>query len=295
MRNDLLLRAEEQFGTLVGDTSRPRDARSAAGVHRVRTPDGRLAYLKLTPEQSGSAAIEVARHELEFYLQFASRVPVSTPPLLGSLDIEAGIALLLGDAGEQVPAEAWSDQAWTVLGRELARLHATPVTVPEMGPDYLLKLISEPPPDQVRQFWSPALPDLPDLLAARHRMSAEIAGQPTGFVHGDCHTGNIVHGAHGLVFCDWQSFGIGRATADLVHLSVRATPSGATLSPALISAYTQAQGTEIESIERALIPAELAVLIFQWPQYAAYNSQVGIERVRERARLLASNWLHERL
>jgi hypothetical protein len=32
---------------------------------------------------------------------------------------------------------------------------------------------------------------------------------------------------------------------------------------------------------------ELAVLVFQWPPFAAYNDAAGISRVRRRARYLA--------
>jgi hypothetical protein len=40
-------------------------------------------------------------------------------------------------------------------------------------------------------------------------------------------------------------------------------------------------------LRRDLVLEELAVLVFQWPPFSAYNNPVGIARVRERARQLA--------
>lgn len=94
-----------------------------------------------------------------------------------------------------------------------------------------------------------------------------------------------------LVFCDWQSAGPGRATADLAHLSVRAAPAGVTIPRVMMTAYLDGRGGDAADLERALVPAELAVFVFVWPPYAVYNSQAGIERVHRRTRLLARRWL----
>lgn len=284
--------AVREFGITVDDLAGPDDSRSGAGVHPARTRDGLAAYLKLTPARLGGGMVNGARRELSFYRRLAGQVPVSTPSLLGALDTDAGVALLLAAAGKHVNVEAWSDQAWTSLGRDLACLHAVPVAGRDRsGRDWLLKAMSEPVSDEVTKFWGEVLPELPELLASRDAMCAELTAQPEAFIHGDCHTGNIVHGPDGLVFCDWQSAGPGRATADLAHLSVRATPAGVTIPREMMTAYLDGSGGDAADLERALVPAELAVLVFQWPPYAAYNSQAGIERVHHRARLLARKWL----
>ena len=292
MNDELMSRAVREFVISIDDFPGPDDARSGAGVHPARTRDGLAAYLKLTPARLGTGMLDRARRELSFYRRLADQVPVSTPPFLGALDTDAGVALLLAAAGKQVNAEAWSDQAWVALGRDLARLHSVPVAAQDWpGQDWLVKTMSEPVSDQITQFWDTVLLELPDLLASRDTMCAELAGQPVAFIHGDCHAGNIVHGPDGLVFCDWQSAGSGRATADLAHLSVRATPAGVTIPRKMMTAYLDGRGGGAADLERALVLAELAVFVFQWPPYAVYNSQAGIERVHNRTSLLARSWL----
>src|SRR6185437_6521618 len=297
MNDDLMSRAAREFGISFGDLARPDNARSGAGVHRARTHDGLAVYLKLTPARLGIGMLEGARRELSFYRRLADQVPVSTPPLLGALDTDDGVALLLAAAGKQVNVEAWSGQAWAALGRDLAGLHAFPEAGQDRsgqdrsGHDSLLTAMSEPVSDEVTEFWGEVLPELPELLASRDAMRAELAAQPAVFIHGDCHTGNIVHGPDGLVFCDWPSAGPGRATADLAHLSVRATPAGVAIPREMMTAYLDGCGGEAADLEQALVPAELAVSLFQWPPYAVYNSQAGIERVHYRTRLLARKWL----
>jgi hypothetical protein len=49
-------------------------------------------------------------------------------------------------------------------------------------------------------------------------------------------------------------------------------------------------GADPAPLKRALILEELAVFVFLWPPYAAYNSRAGIERVHDRARHLAGKW-----
>ncbi len=292
MKDDLITRAAREFGITIDELAGADDGRSGAGVHLARTRDGLAAYVKLTPARLGSRMLDCARRELSFYRRLAEQVTVSTPSFLGELDTDAGVALLLAAAGKQVNVQKWSDQAWAALGRDLAGLHAFPLPGQDRpGQDSLVKVLSEPVSDEVTEFWGAVLPELPELLASRDAMRAELAAQPVAFIHGDCHTGNIVHGPDGLVFCDWQSAGPGRPTADLAHLSVRATPAGVTIPREMITAYLDGSGGDAADLEKALVPAELAVFVFQWPPYAAYNNQVGIERVHRRTRLLARKWL----
>lgn len=94
------------------------------------------------------------------------------------------------------------------------------------------------------------------------------------------------------MFCDWQESGTGRATSDLALLSVRATPSGAHVPGAVLDEYVRQSadaGVRHDGAElrRAVELEELAVLVFQWPPFAAYNDDAGIARVRRRARHLA--------
>lgn len=288
---DLLALAQREFGISIDHSAVAADARSGAEVHLARTPGGHVAYLKVTPEGLGTVALDGARRELRFYRQLAGQVPVRTPRLLGALETGAGVAVLLAAAGEQIGVEAWDSLAWTALGRDLAGLHAHPVAVRDWPRrDWLLEAMSGPVPDAVTGFWADVLPELPALLASRDALRAELAAQPAVLIHGDCHTGNIVHAAGTLAFCDWQSTGGGRATCDLAMLSVRATPAGVTVPGEMMTAYLSRRGCDPGELERALMLEELAKFVFQWPPFAASNTQAGIARVHERTRHLAEQW-----
>ena len=288
---ELMSRAVREFGITIDHGAGPSDARSGAAVHRVRTPGGSAAYLKVTRAILGSAALEAAHRELRFYRQLAAEVPVQTPPFLDALDTALGVAVLLAAAGRQVKVRAWSDAAWSKLGRDLAGLHAVRVARQDwVRPDSLLDAMSAPVCDIVTRFWTGILPMLSDLLDCREALRDELAAQPAVLVHGDCHTGNIVHAGDGLVFCDWQCTGVGRATSDLAMLGARAAPAGAAVPRDAITAYLNHRGGDVSQLERKLILEQLVIFVFQWPRFAAYNSPAGIARVHDRTRQLAAKW-----
>jgi Ser/Thr protein kinase RdoA (MazF antagonist) len=288
---ELMWRAVREFGITIDHDARPADARSGAGVHRARTPGGRPAYLKVTRAALGLRALDAARRELRFYRHLAAEVPVATPPLLDALELDLGVAVLLAAAGDQVRVTDWSGTAWSKLGRDLAALHAVQVARQDWGrPDTLLEAMSAPVSGIITRYWGGILPGLPELLDSREALREELATQPAVLIHGDCHTGNIVHAADGLVFCDWQATGAGRATSDLAMLAVRAAPAGAVVPRNAMRAYLNQCAGDSSQLRRALVLEELAIFLFQWPAYAAYNSRAGRGRVHQRTRQLAARW-----
>ncbi|WP_203787182.1 phosphotransferase family protein [Paractinoplanes rishiriensis] len=251
----------------------------------MRTADGRAAYLKTTPAALGPDALAAARRELRFYQEIAPVVPVRTPAIVDFFDGAEGVALLLEAAGEVRAAGSWTVEMWSRLGRELAALHAMPVPQDQGwdGPDVLRAALTDPDLEQISAFWGP---EVPQLIARRGELAERISSVPTAFIHGDCHTGNIVDPAGELAFCDWQATGIGRPVADLALLSVRATPAGVRVPAALLDAYLDGRPGDRRALESALVAEELAILVFLWPRFAAFNSAEGIARVRRRVREL---------
>lgn len=287
----LMLRAAREFGVTIDGAERPADANSGAGVHRVRTPGGQAAYLKVTGAGLGVRALDAARRELRFYRERAAAVPVRTPALLDARDLDDRVSLLLAAAGDQVAVTEWSGAAWSGLGRDLAGLHATPVAGQDSDrPDTPLEAVATADRDVVARFWGDDLPGLSGLLDSADALHEELAAQPAVLVHGDCHTGNVLHSAGGLVFCDWQSAGAGRAASDLAMIAVRAAPAGARVRPALMSGYLGQRGAGVSQLERTLILEELAIFVFQWPPYAVRHGPAGRARVRGRVRQLAGRW-----
>jgi aminoglycoside phosphotransferase (APT) family kinase protein len=271
------------------------ESSSGAGVHAVRTSGGDAAYLKLTPTALGSDALAAARRELRFYRQLAVRVPVRTPRLLDASDDEDGVMLLLAATGTTAPAELWTVDMWTTLGRDLAALHdmADPAEPAWIRPDHLRAALAEPDLVAVERFWGATLPRLGDLISARGDLANAMDALPAVFVHGDCHTGNIAVTGESLSFLDWQMAGSGRPGTDLAFLNVRAAPAGVTSPAELTAAYLRHRDVDRRLLELALLAEELAVYIFQWPPYAAYNAPAGVERVRARASRLTTRWFHQ--
>jgi aminoglycoside phosphotransferase (APT) family kinase protein len=271
-------RALREFGVTAGH--RPPDAQSGAGVWAVRTAAGQPAYLKV------SGDVAAARRELRFYRELAPVAPVRTPALLGAIEDADGVVLLLAAAGQARGPASWPAEAWARLGADLAALHGMPLPpdprwrTPDLavGPD---------------PFWVGRLPELPELFADRAALRAAMLALPPAFVHGDCHPSNLLHSGGGLVFCDWQSAGIGRPAADLAFLSVRATPAGVVVPPALMDAYATVRGCDRRTLRRAVVAEEIAVLLGQWPPYARLHDAAGVGRVVRRARDLARVWLAE--
>jgi Ser/Thr protein kinase RdoA (MazF antagonist) len=282
----------KDFGVSTGTSEPFNDARSGAGITRVRTADGRPAYLKTTPAELGARAVQAARRELAFYRDLAPAVPVRTPELLRSHETDRGIALLLTDMGCVVPAASWHRSWWAKLGQHLAALHS--IDLPDAPlwerPDPLQAAMNAPDIGGIEAFWTPSLPGLAALLNATADLVAQLSTLPLAFTHGDCHTGNVVLAEDRLSFCDWQAAGIGRPVADLAFLSVRATPSGVVVPPDLVVTYAAHRSLDPAELRSVLIAEELAVLIFLWPPFAAHNSRAGVARIRSRARDLAQQW-----
>ncbi|MET7337852.1 phosphotransferase [Nonomuraea sp. NPDC005650] len=293
MPNDLMEIAAREFRVVAERRKGGAEARSGAAVHAVRTVDGDAAFLKATPATLGAQALLAARRELRFYRDLAPVVPVRTPRLLDFLDTESGVAVLLTAAGQPRGSASWTPGMWAELGEDLAALHRMPP--PTAGdwnrPDALLDALDSPDPPEHTAFWAAALPQLGDLLTRRAELREEIIALSPTFIHGDCHTDNIVLSASALTFCDWQSTGVGRPVSDLAFLSVRATPSGAVVPRAFIEAYLRHRPCDRRVLERALVAEELAVFLFLWPPYAAFNSEEGIARVHARTRELAERYL----
>ncbi|TDD17055.1 phosphotransferase family protein [Nonomuraea diastatica] len=293
MPSDLVEMALREFHVVAERRKEGGESRSGAAVCAVRTAHGDAAYLKATPAALGAQALVAARRELRFYQNLAPVVPVHTPRLLDRLDTEQGVAVLLTAAGRPQGSASWTPDMWAGLGEDLAALHCMPLPTVDgwNRPDALLDALDSPNLPEVSAFWADRLPQLGDLLTRRAELREEIAAPSPAFIHGDCHTDNIMPSARALIFCDWQSTGVGRPVSDLAFLSVRATPSGTVVPRRFMDSYLHHRPRDRRVLERALVAEELAVLVFLWPPYASFNNTEGIARIQVRTRELADRYL----
>lgn len=289
MQGAFAAKALAAFGVTGQDAPGPRSSRSAAAVHAARTAAGQRVFVKITATGQGPDAMAAARRELRFYQHLAPAAPVRTPRLLSALDDDDGVAILLQAAGTRLPARSWTAAAWAALGSDLAALHTMPCRA-WTRPDPLRRAMTDPQLPAIESFWAADLPVLAETLARRDELGQAMDTPGLVFIHGDCHTDNIVHAADGLVFLDWQQAGLGRPSSDLAFVQVRAMPGGVTAPPALTGAYAAAGQAGRRVLDRALVAEELAIYVFVWPSFAALNSPAANERVRQRARVLCSQW-----
>jgi aminoglycoside phosphotransferase (APT) family kinase protein len=253
---------------------------SGSAVYRVRI-DGTEAVLKVTTAGPGQAN---ARRELTFYQTLAAQVPVATPRLLHHADTAELTALLLSAHTPARPAPEWDRSSWLEVARQLAALHSTPV--PDragwLDTPWLQRSLEQPPLELARRYWGAEA-----ALAAPEALAAAVAAVPPCFVHGDCHVGNLLCEGDRLVWADWQVAGFGSPVIDLAFLWSRAHADGADLPyAAMLHEYATRRGLDEAVLRRAAVAAEIGVLLFGWPEYAAYRTPAERDRLARRLRQL---------
>lgn len=266
---------------------------SGSQVHFARREDGGPCVLKVTSLR-GEDDARAGRRELAFYRDLAERMLIRTPALLDYYEDNDVIAMLLSAHGEIEPATSWDRRSWRALAVDLARLHGTAVPEPDRwkvdrSPLHALRALDML---MVDEFWREDLASLLDaIIDSRGLLEQEILQAGECFVHGDCHTENILREDGALVWIDWQSTRIGNPAMELAFLDARATPSGARIPPELPAAYCSERDIDLERMRRSVIAAELSIFIFEWPPYAAFDSPAETRRVRSRTRDLAERWI----
>ncbi|WP_432949844.1 aminoglycoside phosphotransferase family protein [Kribbella sp. CA-253562] len=263
---------------------------SGAGVHRVRA-GSEDAVLKVTGSDESR---ELARRELTFYRTMAGRMPISTPRLLRSLDDEHVTALLLTAHRPSPPAREWDLAAWLDLASQLAVLHALPIPSENhwLGTSWLSQALNQP--SSADGYWFKTSAADSARLALRHTGELADALRSTGdcFVHGDCHVENLLREGNELVWADWQNVGVGSPAGELAFLWSRADADGAEVPyDAMLDVYLSYREADPVQLRRALIAAELGILLFGWPAHAAYCAPAVQERLARRLVQLTDRWL----
>lgn len=267
-------------------------SRSGSGVFRVAI-DGTDAVLKVS--RGDRSRLAPARREADVYLTMAPGLPLRTPRLLDYRDSGDTLILLLTAHPSADPPNDWARDDWLRVARDLAALHSVPLPIGSRWRhgSLLLRDLARPDHDLIAGFWeesaqgrqlAPLLADLPALAAA-------VSALDQTLVHGDCHTANLLRDSDGIVWVDWQEAGIGNPAEDLAFLSVRSVPEG-TEPPreAMLEVYARCRGVALEPLRRAVLAAELATFVVQWPYYAGLNTPIANGRVRARVGELTRWW-----
>jgi hypothetical protein len=282
---------------------------SGSFVYDVRLGDTR-AVLKMTLPTSPHVALAQARREAWFYEHLAPRVPLLVPrPLALHVDEARGISILLNAYQPSPPAPRWSDRHYVEIASQLGRLHGS-FWGKVAGLAAFQWLRPEPRPAmpvrcrQASMTWRDmgereALRDgvIPRRLQTVQRLLERLSAReqppptmPPTLCHGDCHTGNILHGAAGeWMWADWQAVHIGSGAEDLSFFCQRALAAGGILPrEAMVDAYRAAIAAEVEDvptaerIEHALAWAELTSWLLDWPPYLTNAPAHKLGRVLDR-------------
>jgi serine/threonine protein kinase len=223
-------RIERIVGGPVVETVSQTGGFSPGTADRVRTADGRRAFVKAVSPALNEHSAELARQEVRITTGLPGHVPV--PRVLGSFDDGDWVVLVLEDVEGTQPRTPWVDSEIDAAVAGLTRLaHAltpAPVAVPPVtdllsgGFGGWQRLADDPPADL--DPW--AADHLPTLIEASGRALASLEGGET-LAHCDIRADNILVRPDGrLVFVDWPWGATAPIWFDRVLLALNITVYG---------------------------------------------------------------------
>jgi Ser/Thr protein kinase RdoA (MazF antagonist) len=241
-------------------------------VYDLRLADGTHVVAKFY--RPGRWSREALEEEHRFVLDLReAEVPVCAPlPLFEgrTLGEDAGFWFAVWPrTGGRAPDEL-SDAELPVLGRLLARLHVVGAgrPAPHRPVFDAASRLREPletleagrfvPPSCARRFQAAA-------LAVAELYEARSEGVPFHRIHGDAHAGNLLRGAEGWFFLDFDDFGIGPAVQDVWMLVPGRDAEGLRQRERLLEGYRQMRDFDDRTLE---LVEPLRAMRFVW--YAAW-------------------------
>jgi len=241
-------------------------------VYDVRLEDGEHVVAKFyRPGRWSREAIE-DEHRLLFALEQAE-IPVCVPRRFADgtslREVEEIFYALWPRVGGRSPDEFNDDQV-AVLGRLLARIHNVGEAA---SADHRRCLDSRSFPLESLEFLEGG-DFLPPSCAERYRRAVEevvalyddwsqgVAYQP---IHGDCHTGNLLHGDAGWFFLDFDDMVVGPAVQDVWMLLPGRDAEAARQRALLVDAYR-----EFRSFDEASLRLIEPLRAFRFVFYAGW-------------------------
>jgi len=226
-------RAERVIGGAVVEALSQAQGFSPGTADRVRTADGRGAFVKAVTPAINERSAELARQEMRITAALPDQAP--TPRMLGGFDTGDWVVLILEEVAGRHPGLPWSDPDIDAVLTGLDELVAalTPAPLPDLprAVDHLAgdfagweRIADDPPADL--DPW--ARESLPALRASAARGLAATASGDT-LTHCDIRADNILVRDDGRpIFVDWPWGCIGPAWLDRVLLAVNVLVNGGT-------------------------------------------------------------------
>ena len=258
---------------------------SGSSLISARTGAGVCVAVKVSTLDSETAVDQVER-ELGFYTQVAPVHAVPSPQLVGHHREEGWSAIALTRHEPSPPPDEWTREQWCELAQALGRLHSTVRSVPGV--------LSTPPPEDhtpyaeqlssARRLWHGPGDDQRVAAVMRDLATLKETARtgPHSFVHGDCHTENVLVGRDGrLLLADWQSAHVGPTAADLAFAFTRAAPFGTAIAyHDVIAAYCETADVDAAVTARCVAAHQLVIHTAQYPAYADFLSEDQVAHLR---------------
>jgi len=228
---------------------------SPGSADRVRTRDGRRAFVKAVGSRPNPDSPPMHRAEALIAGWLPAELPV--PALLGAVEADDWVAVVLEDVDGSVPVLPWRDDDLDAVLRALSDLaaRATPCPVPDL-PDSRTAFAAELQgferlaADGTGSAGLPALDDLDRLRELASRGLAVLEGDT--LVHGDLRADNVLVTARGAVLVDWPWASRGPAWLDTVSLLVEVERFGGHDVDALLTALPTTRDVDPDDVTGVL-------------------------------------------
>jgi aminoglycoside phosphotransferase (APT) family kinase protein len=224
-------RAEQIIGGRVVEARSQTGGFSPGTADRVRTDDGRRAFVKAVTPALNAHSADLARQEMRITAALPEHAP--TPLVLGGFDTGDWVVMILEDVAGHHPRLPWSDPDIETVARGLDELAAvlTPAPLADVprACDQLAgdfdgwdRIAADPPADL--NAWARA--NLPALRASAARGLAATASGDT-LTHCDIRADNVLVRDDGRpIFIDWPWGCVGPRWFDRVLLAVNVLVNG---------------------------------------------------------------------
>lgn len=295
----LRARVEHLLGARVQDAQTQPGGFSPGVAARLTLADGRRAFVKAVGDLNPDSP-DIHRAEAGI----ASALPAGTPAarLLGSVDADGWVILVLEDVEGSMPTQPWrSDELARVLNAmtELAAaLSPAPIEVPtaparfrSIGHGWRALADARASGDELADVSLWARDRLTDLVALEANWPAAVTG--TTLAHGDIRADNILLTPSRVVFVDWPWACLAKPWFDLIALLPSVALHGGPAPEQVLASHPLAAGANPDEVT-----ATVAALAGMWTNLARQPDPPGIPTLRAFQRAhgaVALDWLAQRL
>jgi hypothetical protein len=292
-------RVEDVLGAHVLEAQTQPGGFSPGVAARLVLTGGRRAFVKAVGDLNPDSP-DIHRSEARITAALPDGTPA--PRLLGSVDADGWVILLLEDIDGAMPAQPWrSDELSRVLAAmtDLAAwLSPAPIQAPaaairfhSLGHGWRDLAGARAGGDALTDVSPWARDRLADLVAIESRWPAAVSGAT--LAHGDIRADNILLTPRRVVFVDWPWACLAKPWFDLIALLPSVTLHGGPPPQQVLASHPLAVGADPDEVTTAV-----AGLAGTWTFLGRQPDPPGIPTLRAFQRALGSltlDWLAQRL